>query len=143
MKKIGIAALALVLTLSFTACNLRENLPQEGRDLLDRAAVLINEARDTVNEQLEKYRDIDLLEGIDFTEDYNNFKQKLEEMDLSTATEETKQKFETFKEDTKVRYEQLLQELEDNPNYTAIKEKFIEFWEDANMKLEEIRNDIK
>lgn len=143
MKKFGMAALALVLTLSFTACSLRENLPQEGKDLLDRAAVLINEARDNVNEQSEKYRDIDLLEGIDFTEDYNSFKQKLEEMDLSTATEETKKKFETFKEDTKVRYEQLLQELEDNPNYTAIKEKFVEFWEDANMKLEEIRNDIQ
>ena len=143
MKKLGIAGLALFLTLSFTGCNLRENLPEEGRDLLDRAAVLINEARDTVNEQIDKYRDTDILKEIDFTKDYENFKQKLEDMDLSTATEETKQKFEAFKDDLKVRYEQLLQELEDNPNYTAIKEKFVEFWEDANEKLEEIRNDIQ
>lgn len=143
MKKLGLAALALFLTLSFTACSLRENLPEEGKNLLDKAATLINEARDTVTEQIEKYRDIDLLEGIDFTEDYNNFKQKLEEMDLSTATEETKQKLEALKKDIKVRYEQLLEELEDNPNYTAVKEKFVEFWEDANEKLEDIRNDIQ
>jgi hypothetical protein len=143
LKKLGIAGLALLLILSFAGCNLRENLPEEGRDLLDRAAVLINEARDTVNEQIDKYRDTDILEGMDFTEDYENFKQKLEDMDLSTATEETKQKFEAFKEDLKVRYDQLLQELEQNPNYTAIKEKFVEFWEDANEKLEEIRNDIQ
>lgn len=143
MKKVGIAGLALFLILSFTGCSLRENLPDEGKELLDRAAVLINEARDTVNEQIEKYRDTDILEGMDFTEDYENFKQKLEDMDLSTATEETKQKFEAFKEDLKVRYDQLLQELEQNPNYTAVKEKFVEFWEDANEKLEEIRNDIQ
>lgn len=135
--------MALFLLLSFTGCSLRENLPEKGQELLDRAAVLINEARDTVNEQIEKYRKTDILKGIDFTEDYENFKQKLEDMDLSTATEETKKKFEAFKEDLKVRYEQLLQELEQNPNYTAVKEKFIEFWEDANEKLEEIRNDIQ
>ncbi|ETA81314.1 hypothetical protein [Youngiibacter fragilis] len=140
MKSIIKAAAAVCLATVITGCNFQ--VPDKGKELLEKAETILNSAMDYSNSIIDKYKNEELLEGSDFARDFSEFSKKMEEMDLSAASEATQKKYAEFKAEMLTRYDDLLEELTDNKDFQTIKGKLIKFWEWADTKLDEIRNDI-
>lgn len=128
------------LTLLVTGCSFK--MPDKGKELLDKAEAILNSAMDYSNSIVDKYKNEELLEGSEFAKDFSEFSKKMEEMDLSAASEATQKKYTEFKDEMTEKYEELLKQLTDNEDFQSIKSKFIDFWEWADTKLNEIRNDL-
>ncbi|MBW8383405.1 MAG: hypothetical protein K0M69_12910 [Youngiibacter sp.] len=133
---------ASVICLAFLLAGCSFNVPDKGKELLEKAETILNSAVDYSNSIIDKYKGKDLLEGSEFAKDFSEFSKKMEEIDLSTASEATQKKYAEFKTEMTSRYESLLKELTDNEDFQSIKNKLIEFWEWADTKLNEIKNDI-
>ncbi|MBP1917556.1 hypothetical protein [Youngiibacter multivorans] len=133
---------ASVICLTFLLAGCSFQVPDKGKELLEKAETILNSAVDYSNSIIDKYKSEDLLEGSEFARDFSEFSKKMEEIDLSAASEATQKKYAEFKTEMTSRYETLLNELTDNEDFQTIKTKLIEFWEWADSKLNEIKNDI-
>lgn len=140
MKSIMKITAAASLTFLLIGCSFQ--VPDKGKELLEKAETILNTAMDYSNSIIDKYKNEELLEGSEFARDFSEFSKKMEDMDLSAASEATQKKYAEFKAEMTTRYEDLFKELTDNEDFQAIKTKLIEFWEWADSKLDEIKNDI-
>lgn len=140
MKSVTKAATAVFLAILLAGCSFQ--MPNRGKELLEKAEAILNSAMDYSNSIIDKYKNEDLLEGSEFAKDFSEFSKKMEEMDLSAASEATQRKYSEFKAEMAARYEDLLKDLTDNNDFQKLKDKLIEFWEWADSKLDEIKNDI-
>ena len=140
MKPMIKTVAAICLTFLLSGCSFQ--VPDKGKELLEKAETILNSAMDYSNSVIDKYRNEDLLEGSEFARDFSEFSKKMEEIDLSAASEATQKKYAEFKAEMTTRYEDLFKELTDNEDFQSIKTKLIDFWEWADSKLDEIKNDI-
>lgn len=140
MKSVIKTAAAVCLAVILTGCNFQ--VPDKGKELLEKAETILNSAMDYSNSIIDRYKNEEILEGSDFARDFSEFSKKMEEMDLSAASEATQKKYVEFKAEMLTRYDDLFKELTENEDFQTIKGKLIEFWEWADSKLDEIKNDI-